>query len=103
MTTEYNYTIEHPGEVFLEKLQELGMSVKEFAVRACKPEKTVIDVICQGRQPAILHYILNGQKRHPLGNLLRFDGHPGPSLLRIVLRLPAQKHLRRHTRHILNQ
>lgn len=45
MTTEYNYTIEHPGEVFWEKLQELGMSVKEFAVRACKPEKTVIDVI----------------------------------------------------------
>ncbi len=37
MTTEYNYTIEHPGEVFWEKLQELGMSVKEFAVRACKP------------------------------------------------------------------
>lgn len=29
----------------MERLQELGMSVKEFAVRACKPEKTVIDVI----------------------------------------------------------
>lgn len=29
----------------MERLQELGMSVKEFAVRAGKPEKTVIDVI----------------------------------------------------------
>ncbi|MBO4595537.1 MAG: HigA family addiction module antidote protein [Bacteroidales bacterium] len=45
MNKEYNYTIEHPGAVFMERLQELGMSVKEFAVRAGKPEKTVIDVI----------------------------------------------------------
>ena len=37
--------IEHPGGVFYERLQELGMSVKEFSVRAGKPEKTVFDVI----------------------------------------------------------
>ena len=40
-----NYEIEHPGLVFQEKLQEIGMSVKEFAIRAGKPEKTIIEVI----------------------------------------------------------
>ena len=42
---ETNIFIEHPGAVFQEKLQELGMSVKEFAIRAGKAEKTVIDII----------------------------------------------------------
>ena len=35
----------HPGETLAEKLNEMGMGVKEFAVRTCKPEKTIIAVI----------------------------------------------------------
>ncbi len=35
----------HPGVTLAEKLEELGMSVKEFAVRTAKPEKTIIAVI----------------------------------------------------------
>lgn len=31
----------HPGITLAEKLEELGMSVKEFAVRTSKPEKTI--------------------------------------------------------------
>lgn len=35
----------HPGETLEEKLQEMGMGVKEFATRVSKPEKTIIAVI----------------------------------------------------------
>lgn len=35
----------HPGVTLSEKLKELGMSVKEFAVRTSKPEKTIFAVI----------------------------------------------------------
>lgn len=35
----------HPGETLKEKLTELNMSVKEFAVRVSKPEKTIYAVI----------------------------------------------------------
>lgn len=35
----------HPGETLSEKLEEMGMSVKEFAIRTSKPEKTIIAVI----------------------------------------------------------
>jgi addiction module HigA family antidote len=35
----------HPGETLSEKLNELGMGPKEFAVRTGKPEKTIIDII----------------------------------------------------------
>jgi len=35
----------HPGVTLTEKLEELGMSVKEFAVRTAKPEKTIIAVL----------------------------------------------------------
>lgn len=35
----------HPGETLAEKLEELGMGPKEFALRAGKPEKTVIAVL----------------------------------------------------------
>jgi len=31
----------HPGEILREKLEELGMGMKEFAVRSSKPEKTI--------------------------------------------------------------
>ena len=30
----------HPGDTLKEKLNELGMSIKEFSVRTSKPEKT---------------------------------------------------------------
>ncbi len=35
----------HPGETLSEKLKEMGMSVKEFAVRISKPEKTIFAII----------------------------------------------------------
>ena len=35
----------HPGETLEEKLQEMGMGPKEFAIRTGKPEKTIIAVI----------------------------------------------------------
>lgn len=35
----------HPGKTLSEKLSEMGMSIKEFAVRTSKPEKTIIAVI----------------------------------------------------------
>lgn len=35
----------HPGETIEEKLEELGMGPKEFAVRTGKPEKTIIALI----------------------------------------------------------
>ncbi len=35
----------HPGVTLNEKLQEMGMSRKEFALRAGKPEKTIIAVL----------------------------------------------------------
>lgn len=35
----------HPGRTLSEKLSEMGMSIKEFAVRTSKPEKTIIAVI----------------------------------------------------------
>ncbi len=34
----------HPGETLNEKLKEMGMSVKEFAVRTSKPVKTIIAI-----------------------------------------------------------
>lgn len=37
--------VHHPGEVLDEKIKEMGMSIKEFALRATKPEKTIIAVI----------------------------------------------------------
>ncbi len=35
----------HPGETLKEKLEELNIGVKEFSVRAEKPEKTIIAII----------------------------------------------------------
>ncbi len=35
----------HPGVTLSEKLKEMGMSVKEFAVRTSKPEKTIFAII----------------------------------------------------------
>lgn len=35
----------HPGETLAEKLEELGMGPKEFAIRTGKPEKTIIAII----------------------------------------------------------
>jgi len=38
-------TVSHPGSTLEEKLQEMGMCIKEFALRTCKPEKTIIAVL----------------------------------------------------------
>lgn len=38
----------HPGVILAEKLEELGMSVCEFAVRSGKPEK-IISAILSGK------------------------------------------------------
>ncbi len=35
----------HPGVILAEKLEELGMSVCEFAVRSGKPEKTISAIL----------------------------------------------------------
>lgn len=38
-------SVPHPGETLAEKLEEMGMGPKEFALRTGKPEKTVIAVL----------------------------------------------------------
>lgn len=38
-------TVSHPGETLKEKLEEMKMGPKEFAVRTAKPEKTIIAII----------------------------------------------------------
>jgi len=38
----------HPGETLAEKLEEMGMNSKEFAVRIGKPEKT-INAVLEGK------------------------------------------------------
>lgn len=45
-TNEYSpQSIPHPGETLDEKLHELGMGPKEFALRTSKPEKTINAVL----------------------------------------------------------
>lgn len=44
----YHYAsddLEHPGVLLEEKLREMGMSVKEFASRADKPEQSVLEIL----------------------------------------------------------
>jgi addiction module HigA family antidote len=38
-------TVSHPGTTLAEKLNELGMGPKEFAIRTGKPEKTIIAIL----------------------------------------------------------
>ena len=38
-------SVTHPGLTLREKLEELGMSQKEFSVRTGKPEQTIVKVI----------------------------------------------------------
>lgn len=38
-------SVPHPGETLSEKLEEMGMGPKEFALRTGKPEKTIIAVL----------------------------------------------------------
>jgi HTH-type transcriptional regulator / antitoxin HigA len=45
LTEYYPEEVYHPGETLKEKLEEMGMSIKEFALRTGKPEKTVIAVL----------------------------------------------------------
>jgi HTH-type transcriptional regulator / antitoxin HigA len=45
-TNQYIPTIVfHPAETLREKLEEMGMGIKEFALRTGKPEKTIIAVL----------------------------------------------------------
>lgn len=41
----YPTEVLHPSETLLEKLEEMGMSRKEFALRTGKPEKTIVAVL----------------------------------------------------------
>lgn len=48
MTKQNEYlpeSVSHPGITLAEKLEEIGMSQKEFAVRTGKPEQTIVKVI----------------------------------------------------------
>ena len=48
MVTKNEYhpdSVSHPGMILEEKLEELNMPVKEFAVRTGKPEQTIIKVL----------------------------------------------------------
>jgi HTH-type transcriptional regulator/antitoxin HigA len=48
MTTHNQYnpqTVPHPGATLEEKLEEMGMGPKEFALRAGKPEKTITAIL----------------------------------------------------------
>lgn len=38
-------SVPHPSETLLEKLQEMGMGSKEFALRTGKPEKTISAIL----------------------------------------------------------
>lgn len=38
-------SIPHPGETLLEKLEEMNMGPKEFALRTGKPEKTITAIL----------------------------------------------------------
>lgn len=48
MAKKNQYTprsVSHPGATLGAKIQEMGMTIREFAVRASKPEKTILAVI----------------------------------------------------------
>ena len=51
MSTEFiPPVVYHPGETLKEKLEELNMSIGEFAIRTSQPEKTIYAVI-NGQSP----------------------------------------------------
>lgn len=41
----YPQTVSHPGRTLEEKLQEMEMSIREFAIMAARPEETIISII----------------------------------------------------------
>ena len=41
----YPESVPHPGETLAEKLEEMGMGPKEFALRSAKPEKTITAIL----------------------------------------------------------
>lgn len=45
MTDDYKAGNTHPGKLLADRLIGMGMSIKEFAVRTSKPEKTIIAVM----------------------------------------------------------
>jgi addiction module HigA family antidote len=70
-------TVTHPGETLREKLEELEMGSKEFAIRTGKPEKTISEV-------------LNGNSSITPEMAVQFEK---------VLKIPAQFWLRRQALH----
>lgn len=66
-------TISHPGETLKEKLEEMNMGAKEFAIRTGKPEKTITA-------------ILNGTSSITSDMAVKFES---------VLKIPARFWLRR--------
>ncbi len=45
MNQYYPQSVTHPGLTLAEKLEEMGMGIKEFAIRTSKPEKTINAVL----------------------------------------------------------
>ncbi len=80
MTNKNQYkpqSVSHPGETLEEKLKEMGMGTKEFAVGTDKPEKTIIAVmkgessitadmavLFEGVTKIPAHFWLNSQQRY---------------------------------------
>lgn len=51
----YPQTVSHPGRTLEEKLQEMEMSVREFAIMAARPEETIISIV-RGQSPITSEY-----------------------------------------------
>lgn len=41
----YPHTISHPGVTLSAKIHEMGMTIREFAAKAHKTEKSILDII----------------------------------------------------------
>lgn len=48
-------TVSHPGRTLEEKLQEMGMSVREFAIMVARPEGAILSII-KGHSPITPEY-----------------------------------------------
>ena len=65
-------TVSHPGETLVEKLEEMEMGVKEFALRTGKPEKTEVLRNNPFDEEQVHVNLWNG--RHSGRKFLRFGG-----------------------------
>ncbi|HMG14358.1 MAG TPA: HigA family addiction module antitoxin [Saprospiraceae bacterium] len=76
----YPQTRIHPGETLEEKLEEMGIGPKEFAVRTGKPEKTIIAIInCDSSITPDMAILFENVTRIPanfwLNSQLNYDEH----------------------------